>query len=310
MGDGVLRSTGELAAIAERIIAPTALGNFPRPSNAVLLSAPFAFGVDASDLLRVRAWCHAPRSWPSLDRLFVLTLRMVRADGTGQVSDLTIAPTTNVVAQTFYLTLEAGAIQTVALYWDGPTLTTQSGRMYAIVDLLRGTPTGAQKVIGTFIAGYVGAGEPITWPGSPLLAPNEGPGYPQLLPFSSTAGNEMNITGLTNVLCKLRSIDMEFTAGPAAGNRRPHVFFTIGVNDTGQFPSAEEIAPGTIVRTQFSPGNPLSVGRAGYSGVAPIPSDVVLRGPDRIKTLTLGFTAADRFSKFDVLWDTWIEPLP
>src|SRR5438128_1084349 len=163
-----------MSAVERLILAP------PSPLHGrAAISSPFHFQVEATDAIRIRIWFKAFRSWPASSRVFSIVVRTVRADGTTQLNALNMIPTLEVATvnpsvNTFRMPLEAGVIQTVSLAYAGGSLTTMSGPAYAFVDLVRGTPPGPDTVIGTFIAGYIGPGLPLTWPGSPILGPMEG----------------------------------------------------------------------------------------------------------------------------------------
>jgi hypothetical protein len=113
-----------------------------------------------------------------------------------------VSPSVN----TFRMPLEAGVIQTVSLAYAGGALTTMPGPAYAFVDLVRGTPPGPDTVIGTFIAGYIGPGLPLTWPGSPILGPMEGPGYLFADNQTPAVGDEASGSFLAGLVQRLRCV--------------------------------------------------------------------------------------------------------
>lgn len=292
--------------VIERMIVGAGLGPGPR----TVVSSPFHFQVESTDAIRIRLWFKALRTWPLSSRVFSLVVRTVRLDGTTQVSALTMAPIFELLVNPFRMPLEAGTVQTVSLSYAGGVLTTMPGLAYASVDLVRGTPPGPDTVIGTFLAGYVGPGLPLTWPGSPILGPLEGPGYLFADNQVPAVGDEASGTFLAGIVQHVRMVTATYTASATVAARRPRLRFTINGQSCGLWSSPQDITAGQVVDMTWMPGAALGVGSPLRDGVAPMPADIILRGTDSFTTSTVARQVDDAYSNFAIVSSFYLEPLP
>lgn len=281
--------------------------------DAPLIVAPTQFAVTDAEILRLDLWTHPFRTWPLDVRVYEMTARHLKPDGTDQVNLQRAVPTVNGTKHTEYLELEAGALQTVTLRYAGGDISTAPGITYGKVDLIRGTRTGAQTVIATLLAGYVGPGQSLTWPGSPIQAPLDGPGYHV---FGGAAGpgpgsDLASAFALTHVVHRIRSVTVTLDTDATAANRRVRLFFEDAAGTaTGLWSACMDVTANQIVQLSWFPGATYNTGVAGSDAAAPMPDGIVLRFGDKICTDTINLQAGDDFDLVQYTADAYLEPLP
>ena len=275
-----------------------------------IIASPFQFATGGEDMLRLRLWASAIRVISPGWATFRISIRHVALDGSLQLTNQTLTTDTDTVAKTLLIPLPAGFLQTVSVTWAGAAVTTVPGLVYGVVDLVRGTQAGAQLVTGQLLGGYLGPGQALSWPGMPIVGPLEGPGYHGSITFQGTLGAELLVPALQGIVWRVRSLQVQFTAGATVANRRPHLQLFDPTTHVMLIPYPADVVATAQVNVTYAPGQPAFSGTANFSGTAPMPPGLMMRFGDFVRTLTIGLQADDLYNKITLCFDAYLEPLP
>jgi hypothetical protein len=273
-----------------------------------IIASPFQFATEGTDMLRFRIWGVNRR--PALGSLaFTGTVRGVRADGSQQVTTRTFIVTTSPFPVQEFVTLEAGFLQTVSVTYSGNVTDTIHGPVYCVVDLVRGTPAGAQIVVGQLLGGSTGPGQALSWPGAPIVGPLDGRGYQYVSDNVGGLGAEVTIAVPQLFVWRVRAIFAFFAAAAGGVNRQPQIVFRTSGVGVAVLPSGGPVAPATNQSNTWIPGAPFSLLASVAAGTSPLPDGLILRFGDDILTSTASLAAGDQYQAFRVQVEEWIEPL-
>lgn len=289
---------------AERVLIPSPVSVGGRS----LIASPFQFQTGGEDLLRLRLWWRFP--WGILfNAPPAVTLQVRSVDGAGalQVGTTTYQMVTSAGTLTQFYPLAAGYLQTVALVWAG-TDSFDRGPCYATVDLVRGTQAGAQLMIGQLLGGYVELGKTICWPGSPVMGPLEGAGYPggDLL-GAFAVGTEATWAPPAGTMARVRAVSGAFIASAVAGTRYPNLTATTVAGALAAVcPPSAGVLAGTGHRLTWAPGvAPLAVaGAVDYIMSMP---ELRVHNSESLVTVTRGLDPGDQWTELHVSYDMWME---
>lgn len=278
-------------------------------TRAGLIASPFQFATDGTDMLRFRLWTVDRRTGPK-NRSFAAQIRTVDQDGVSQLTTVPLVPPPSTMLLTQFVPLSAGYVQTCSVTWTGLNVDTLQGPTYCVVDLVRGTLAGAQLVVGQLLGGYTGPGRGLTWPGSPIVGPEEGRGYQYCIAGQSNAGLEFTFTvDQFSVIC-LRAIVCFFQAAAGGVNRQPTIRVRVSGNTVAQIPFGQPVAPAAGWLNSYGPGYPFSTLASVAQGTSPLPENLMLRFGDSVDSVTASLAAGDQYQAVKLQVEEWIEPLP
>jgi hypothetical protein len=180
------------------------------------------------------------------------------------------------------------------------------GQVFVIVDLVRGR-LGALQPLGVLLQGYVQDTTVLAWPGSPIIASPEGPGFTRLVTGTNPgAGIEIIETVPTNARWRLLSIAASLVTDATVTNRLPSLVLDDGASIYARIPAAAvQVASLTTLYT-WAVG---AVNNAVATSVsaAPAPQGVMLMGGHRIRTLTANIAGGDDWGAPVYVVEEWIE---
>jgi hypothetical protein len=294
-----------MAPATERKILPTPLG----AGSGTLIASPFQFATDGTSLLRTRLWALQLSTISGKAFDVQLAVRSIASDGSTQLSTRVVTPTFDGNVNTFTLPLAAGFLQTVSISWAGNT-TTSAGPIFAVVDLVRGTDTGAQTVEGQLLGGYVGPDQTLAWPGSPIVGALAVPGFIAEIETALAVGNEFTFTVPAHQIWRPLALDTVLSVGGAGLARWPSLTVIVAAVRCMYIPGPQSFAAGVVGRTCWQLNGPSAAGALTIpSGVASLPP-MMLRFGNQLHSDTQNFVAGDSWAKVSMLTEVWIEPTP
>lgn len=183
-----------------------------------ILAAPFQFLLTGDDRLRIV-------SFNSLTGV-VVAIQGYRMDPAGEKHPLrqVHTPNTDRTVATDDFALGAGALLNLTVFAaaGAPLI----GQTFVILQLVRGVGAAA-VVLGTLLAGYVTARQPLGWPGSPIVSSLEGePVIRVVTGTDPAAGAEVSETVPTGARWELLSVRYTLVTSAVAGARRSRLVLT------------------------------------------------------------------------------------
>lgn len=177
------------------------------------IAPPSPFYVELNDVLRLVVW-------NSLANVKVLLMgRFMLTDGTIVPFATSFIPTSDRVANTFFLPMGEGYFLDIVAQSSIPTPGPIRGQTFAIIDILRGGQINALRT-AVLASDYLVDGVAISWPQSPIRQSVEGPGFIQSLQIANpAAGANWIATVPTNARWRIRAATFVLVTSAAVATR-------------------------------------------------------------------------------------------
>jgi len=262
--------------------------------------APFQFLLTGDDNLRV----------VSVNSLAGVTVAIhgYRVDEDGKKHDFvhTHVPNTNRTTSTQNFLLGSGALLNLTVFVSAGAPV--RGQTYVMVQLIRGF-TGATVLMGTLLAGYVTATQPLGWPGSAIEDSLTGRG--NLRAFGGSApppGSNLTDTVPTGARWRLQSYRIVFLCDATVTGRFCRIRIIRGGVIFFSHHAGVILSAGQTNEVHFGPG--LTAG-AFVSGAifshAPFPTETILLAGDQLDMIADGIQAGDTFGTSLLTVEEWLE---
>lgn len=287
MPAGILRSTGQLAALAPS----------PLPGGQDFVS-PLQFSTTGDDNLRIGTMGITGQNTVRVRGRFVRLDGSVEYFSHDHVSagDRTLHTTDFKLGEGYILNLTAVCV-------DGSP---QIGSLFCVVQVIRGLG-GATELMGVLLQGYVTTTIALAWPGSPIVHPLDGPGNTATAfgtnPALGAEINEMVPAGLVWRVCSVRAV---LTTTAAAVTRRPILIYDNGADIDLAIPHPETVGASGASSFHWMIGGTYSDGLIGFGQVGPLPGERRLGQLYRIRTSTLNLQAGDAWSAIRIGVEQWM----
>jgi len=238
--------------------------------------APFQFAVTGEDSIRWRVYSTEDQTVSASQAQ--LTLRMMRSDGTIQVTVYDAAVPNPATPFEQIIALGAGAVMNVAVRYT--PLAYQVGCTYTTVQIVRGLPGGAVVNLGQILGDYISQGRSIAWPGSPIQPWWRHSGcYRQYKIAGPTLGGGGDQPFTFPFAFRPIWIKISYTASAVAGNRfvRPIFTKTAAAGDfIARCPVLTTITAGITVSMEWGRGNGVIQNATGLWFAGPMPDDILI----------------------------------
>lgn len=184
--------------------------------------------------------------------------------------------------------------------------TPRRGQCYVRVSLIEGF-TGATISMTTLVQGYVQDTSARAWPGSPIEASGDGPGFVRTtLGTNPAAGLEISETVPTNARWLLKTFRFPLTTSAVVANRRPTLIIDDGANELWRVGSNVDQAASQISIYEAGAGAAFATLDARVFSL-PLPVGLLLMGGYRIRTSTAAIDAGDDYAAPIYGVEEWIE---
>lgn len=168
------------------------------------------------------------------------------------------------------------------------------GETFVKVSIIRGL-TGATIVIGTLLQGYVTVRQSLSWPGSPIQAMSEFPGFMRsVISVGALPGQAMVFTCPINTRWDVLKITASLLTDANPGNRRPYVVGTV-LSTTPYCHHVQQIPAGTARSFHWARGLTGNVDTAAIPGTSALPEPNITEYPGLVTVSATGLLAGDQF---------------
>jgi hypothetical protein len=262
------------------------------------LQAPYAFEICGEDYLRISVLGAGTQ-------VVRVTGRVRDQSGEHKSFSFDLAtPASRVAPATMIASIGCGWIENVtAIALSAGTGLAQA---YVTVDLVRGA-SAAGGVMATLVAGAVSSLVRLSWPGSPLLSPLVGPGVLRtIVGTDPAAGAEISETVPAGARWLFRALRASLVTDATVANRAPVLVFDDGTN----------IYMTAAVNTNHAASNTIAYAFGDVSLTASFtnaaaqvsaPSNILLAGGHRIRTVTGSIQAGDNWGAPVYSVEEWLE---
>lgn len=169
------------------------------------------------------------------------------------------------------------------------------GQTFVIVQIVRGSGA-ASFVLGTLLASYVTANQPIGWPGTPIENSIEGGGYIRTINGTQpAAGAEFRETCPTGARWQLLMVQAQLTASATPASRRPIIVWSLGGGQVGISANVVDVGASTAGTFNWQNGMVLSAPVFAGVNVAAIPNEMPMTAGDFFSSFTANLQAGDQW---------------
>lgn len=223
-------------------------------------ASPFQFFLLGNEGIRIRSW----NTLAGVNIRFVC--RFVNAKGEMSWVNFNHTPNTDASIATTFHPLGEGFIVNCSVFATGAS--PRIGQTFVQVQVVVGSEATAARM-GTLLQGYVTQNQELAYPGSPVQDSLDGGGYVRYFQELSPGPSlPLSVTVPTNLRWELVSVLTNLSTSAVAGNRRPFLQVTDGVNLAFQSYTPTDIPALQIERCIWAQGMPLAVTLlAGFSVV-------------------------------------------
>jgi len=219
--------------------------------------------------------------------------------------------------------LSTGAVSTIIIALNACTLLNlvvraidahvEAGQCFVQLQVVRGGETSLD-VIGVLLSGYIGSGFGLGWPGTPLAAPHQGPGWVNAQRDAAIpAGFDPSFTMPSSARWRIRQAGGLLTTSGVAGTRTPYFRMLQQSGFLWSAPTGTPQPPGTTMLHGWGGGLSGSADPMALVGLGPIPTGAMLTttgsGGASVSVLTQGLQATDQWQYFAVLVEEWRNPV-
>lgn len=187
-----------------------------------VIVSPYPFGLSDDDNMRVTC----------VNTVANLTVnihtRRVNRDQSVTADTPSFSPPSDRTVVTFDIPLAGGYVTNLSCFATGAPIL--KGQCFVIVQMIRGLNVSA-TLLGTLLAGYITATQPVGWPGSPIESSTDGePVVRTIVGTTPAAGAEWTETVPTGARWELIALHQHFQTSATASNRVPNLEFRAGAN--------------------------------------------------------------------------------
>lgn len=266
-----------------------------------ILAAPFQFLLSGDEQLRV----------VSVNSLTGVTVAVqgYRLDPKGEKHELrhVHTPNTDRTAASSVFPLGPGALLNLTVF--AASASPSIGETFVIVQLIRGLGA-AVLVMGTLLAGFVTAVQPLGWPGSPIESSLSGPGaLRKVTGTDPAAGAEISETVPTGARWELLTLRVNFATDTTAIDRRPILFLDDGSTKFFHSAASTVINASNNLDYIWAGGLPLATAVSGAAPLAGLVLGAVLLAGFRIRTTTQNIQAGDNYDNPVLMVREWLEAI-
>jgi hypothetical protein len=210
--------------------------------------------------------------------VITVSYRLLRFDGELVLGQFTVRPASNRTVILYQESLAEGFLLSVSCK---AAVATTRGQTFVRI-FLTNPSLGNGQPSYVLMADYVTTQMSPAHPGGRVLAPNEGPGYPYVISFSSPGvGTFFSTIVPTNVRWKLRSTHFAFTTSAVVANRNVYIQAISGGGTIFYGYAVATQTAGLAVQYTGMPLWPASQPFAGHAGL-PIPPETFLKSGDTV----------------------------
>lgn len=185
--------------------------------------------------------------------------------------------------------------------------TPKRGQVFVTAELVRGIGPTVQS-LGILAAGYVGNGEPLTWPGTPIMTSVDGPGYLRSVNNAQPgAGADWTITVPVGARWRPIALLASLATSATVATRQAQILLDDGANVFAQMSGNDGQAASLTFAYTLASSNGVGA-MAPTDALIPLPDWTVLLAGYRIRSSTLSIQAADQWTAQQLLVEEWIEP--
>lgn len=262
------------------------------------LQSPHSFAIAGEDFLRISVL-------GSGTQIVRVTGRVLDEHGEHKPFAFDLAsPASRVAPATLIASIGCGWIENVTAV--AVSAGTGLAQTYVTVDLVRGS-SAAGGVMATLVAGYVSSLVRLSWPGSPLLSPLQGPGVLRTIAGTDpAAGAEISETVPAGARWLFRALRATLVTDATVANRTPVLNFDDGANIYASAGPNFNIAASQNAILQYADIGQGFV-QASTDIMIPAPANILLAGGHRIRTITGSIQAGDNWSAPVYSIEEWLE---
>lgn len=256
------------------------------------------FFLDADTHLRLSAFNSATGVTLTVSGL------LMAPDGCVQKFNATHTPATDRTRSTLLIPMGIGWLLSAQIIASAGT--PRRGQCFARLELVNGLG-GAVSSLGTVLQGYVQDTTVLAYPGSPLEASASGRGVVRSITGTDPAANtEISETVPTNARWRLLAFKATLVADANVANRTIRVVVDDGAT---QLVVSEAGVNQTAGQTREHMAAAYGLAITSSSGVLyePLPTDVLLIGGWRLRTVTASIQVGDNWGAPQLLVEEWIE---
>lgn len=281
--------------VAHELLVPS----IPAPFQAALSAGPYNFEFTASNRLRLSV----ANSMPGVS--VEVHYRVATRDAGIITTSEPFTPSSDRLVTTHEWTIGAGYVLNItALVAAGAP---RKGQTYITLQALHGSG-GSATVLGTMLAGYITANQPIAWPGSPIESSLEGTGFIRTVAGTQPAsGFDISQTVPTGARWELLSLYAALSAGAGGFNRLPQLTAITAALAAKTFvPTTTPQPPALTYFWVWSSAGPL-VSNSGDRILLPWPAGLGLLAGDVLLTQTAGLAVGDNWTTPSFTVREWLE---
>lgn len=233
-----------------------------------------------------------------------IVARLIGFDGEPVTNIFTHTPLTTRLIKTETFPLGEGWLLSAQVY--ASVGTPKRAQCFVRLSLVQGF-TGATLSEATLLQNYVSDTNAIAWPGSPIIASTEGPGFVRgIVGANPAAGVEIAETVPANTRWLLKAFRFQLQASAAAANRRPTLIIDDAVNELWRVNSNVNQVATELSVYQAGAGAPFATLDTRIYAL-PLPFGLLLSEGYRVRTSTAAIDAGDDYAAPIYTVEEWIE---
>jgi hypothetical protein len=244
-------------------------------------------------------------SWNSASGVtLTIVVRRLGPDGRLCVDEFDHVPNTDRSRKQTTHQLAEGSLVSIQAYISAGSA--QRGQCLVRVELVFGN-SGAIRPLATLLQDYITTATAVSWPGSLVRSPLEGPGMLRSLTGTDpAAGAECSDTVPTGARWRLIAARFPLVTEVTAGNRFVTIILDDGVTNLFQSPDNTAHVANVTISHVFADGLG-TFGTTAVNYVGPLPRNPILLAGWRIRTSTQGLTGLDNYGapQYDI--EEWLE---
>lgn len=234
-----------------------------------------------------------------------INYRLLLAEGTVKIGQLTIAPPTGRSLVATSLPLAEGWLLSVSAKC---AVATTRGQTFARVFLNRAA-LGQGEPGYMLMADYVTTAMAPSFPNGRIIQPVEGPGTLSAIQITGiTTGHDWIVDVPTNARWRIQCVTAQLVTSAVVANRLPQLVVEIAGFNVLFVPAPASIAAGKTVQLSWQPGGTVqSDAQPAYA--APLPDGLVLGSTPTavLSSLTQNIQAGDQWTGVQVAFEEWLD---
>lgn len=265
-----------------------------------VISAPFPWNFTGEDNLRIVLYNSVVGAQARIQGRF-----LERAALFPGAFDRTFTPTADRLASTADMAMGVGSLLdcSVNVVAGNPLI----GQTYCMVQIIRGL-SGATRVLGVLLAGYITAQQSVGYPGSPILSSIESGGVIRAISGTAPApGGEIIETVPTGARWQLLTFYGTLTTSATVANRVPRLQHATGATTIAVFPNLILETASLTWFNQWASGLNVQNLAGLQQTIAPLPNELILLAGQSLRTDTANLQAGDQWLAPQYVVREWIE---